>query len=72
MGFITRIDARGRVVIPEGVRKNLNLETGTILLVSLQGDCVILKRAYVNETTKSGTLVAQNESSELQKFLKNE
>ncbi len=39
----TRMSSKGQVVIPESIRKSLNLETGTKFVVVGEGDIVILK-----------------------------
>ncbi len=40
---ITKMSSKGRVVIPEGIRKNLGLETGSQFIVASDKDVVILK-----------------------------
>ncbi len=40
---ITKMSSKGRVVIPEGIRKNLGLETGSQFIVVSDKDVVILK-----------------------------
>ncbi len=39
----TKMSSKGQVVIPESIRKNLNLEAGTRFVVVGEGDVVILK-----------------------------
>ncbi len=39
----TKMSSKGQVVIPESIRKSLNLETGTKFVVVGEGDIVILK-----------------------------
>jgi len=39
----TKMSSKGQVVIPESIRKTLNLETGTQFVVVAEGDVVILK-----------------------------
>ncbi|GBE16011.1 spoVT / AbrB like domain protein [bacterium BMS3Abin14] len=39
----TKMSSKGQVVIPESIRKSLNLETGTQFVVVAEGDVVILK-----------------------------
>jgi AbrB family looped-hinge helix DNA binding protein len=40
----TKMSSRGQVVIPEEVREDLGLNTGTQFIVMGEGDVVILKR----------------------------
>ena len=40
---ITKMSSNGRVVIPEGIRKNLGLQTGAQFIVVSDKDVVILK-----------------------------
>lgn len=40
---ITKMSSKGRVVIPEGIRKHLGLETGSQFIVVSDKDVVILK-----------------------------
>lgn len=42
--FTTRISSRGQVVIPEPIRKALNIEAGTSFLVLAQKDTIVLHR----------------------------
>lgn len=39
----TKMSSKGQVVIPESIRKTLNLEAGTQFVVVGEGDVVILK-----------------------------
>lgn len=39
----TRMSSKGQVVIPEAIRKQLNLEEGTQFVVVGEGDVIILK-----------------------------
>ncbi len=39
----TKMSSKGQVVIPESIRKDLNLEPGTQFVVVAEGDVVILK-----------------------------
>ena len=39
----TKMSSKGQVVIPESIRKTLNLEAGTQFVVVAEGDVVILK-----------------------------
>ena len=39
----TKMSSKGQVVIPESIRKSLNLEAGTRFVVVGEGDVVILK-----------------------------
>jgi len=39
----TRLSSKGQVVIPEEIRKRLNLEAGTQFVVVGEGDAVILR-----------------------------
>jgi AbrB family looped-hinge helix DNA binding protein len=40
----TTMSSRGQVVIPDDVRKRLNLEPGTAFIVVAKGDTVVLHR----------------------------
>ena len=42
--FTTRISSRGQIVIPEPIRKALNIEAGTTFLVLAQKDTIVLHR----------------------------
>lgn len=41
--FTTKLSSKGQVVIPEEIRKQLGLETGTQFIVMGEDDVVILK-----------------------------
>ena len=41
---ITKISSKGQVVIPQDLRKKLNIEEGETLSVSSQGNLIVLKK----------------------------
>jgi AbrB family looped-hinge helix DNA binding protein len=41
--YIVTMDARGRIVIPAAVRRQIGLQTGGRLLIIVDGDDVILR-----------------------------
>lgn len=53
----TRMDAQGRVILPPHIRKELNLNAGQLVAVSLEGDTITIKLAeercvFCGEATK--------------------
>jgi AbrB family transcriptional regulator (stage V sporulation protein T) len=47
---ITRIDSKGRVVIPKDVRRKLNIKPGEEFLVTeIDGDTIVLRRFNVKK-----------------------
>ena len=47
---ITKIDSKGRVVIPKDVRRRLNIKPGEEFLVTeIDGDTIVLKRFNVKK-----------------------
>jgi len=40
----TSISSRGQVVIPEEIRKRMNLQEGTAFIVLAKGDTIVLQR----------------------------
>jgi len=42
------ISPEGQISIPKGMRERLNLTAGTQVLLDLQGDVLVLRRAGVN------------------------
>ena len=55
----TRMSSRGQVVIPESVRKELGLETGTHFVVVGKGDVVILMTARLPSMRDFDALIAE-------------
>ncbi|NJE55378.1 AbrB/MazE/SpoVT family DNA-binding domain-containing protein [Thermococcus sp. 21S9] len=47
---ITKVDSRGRVVIPKDVRRKLNIKPGEEFLVTeIDGDTIVLRRFNVKK-----------------------
>ncbi len=55
----TRMSSKGQVVIPESIRKRLNLLEGAQFLVVGDGDVVILKVVVPPNMTEFDTLIKQ-------------
>ncbi len=55
----TRMSSKGQVVIPESIRKRLNLMEGAQFLVVGDGDVVILKVVVPPNMTEFDTLIKQ-------------
>ena len=55
----TRLSAKGQVVIPEDVRKELGLEAGAQFVVLGEGDVVILKKIEAPDRSELKGLVAR-------------
>jgi AbrB family looped-hinge helix DNA binding protein len=53
------MSSRGQVVIPETVRKQLGLETGTHFVVLGKGDVVILKAVQLSTVRDFRALIAE-------------
>lgn len=66
----TRMSSKGQVVIPESVRRDLNLRTGEQFVVVGQGDVVILKTLSAPDRTQFNGLVAKARKSARQVGLK--
>ena len=44
-GIARRIDALGRVVLPADLRRTLHLSTGDELVISVENDAIVLRKA---------------------------
>lgn len=53
----TRLSSKGQVVIPEAIRKQLNLKEGTQFIVVGEGDVVILKAITAPTLESFDTLI---------------
>jgi AbrB family looped-hinge helix DNA binding protein len=52
MAEISTISTKGQVVIPQDIRKELGLETGTNVVISRMDDYVILKKIEIPDIRK--------------------
>jgi AbrB family looped-hinge helix DNA binding protein len=55
----TRMSSKGQIVIPEAIRKRLNLTAGTQFIVVGEGDVVILKAISTPDMETFDTLIQQ-------------
>jgi len=55
----TRMSSKGQIVIPESIRKRLNLKEGTQFIVVGEGDVVILKAITPPSMHSFDTLIEQ-------------
>jgi AbrB family looped-hinge helix DNA binding protein len=55
----TRMSSKGQVVIPEAIRKQLNLTEGSTFVVVGEGDVVILKTISAPSIDSFGELIQQ-------------
>jgi AbrB family looped-hinge helix DNA binding protein len=55
----TRLSSKGQVVIPEAIRKQMNLKTGAQFVVLGAGDVVILKTITAPRMDAFDTLIQQ-------------
>lgn len=56
-GISRKVDELGRVVIPKELRKNLGIEEGDLIEISLKGHDVILRKANQKCCTACGQVV---------------
>lgn len=56
-GISRKVDELGRVVIPKELRKNLGIEEGDLLEISLKGQDVILRKVNQKCCTNCGQAV---------------
>ncbi len=54
----TRLSTKGQVVIPESIREQLQLETGTQFVVVAQGDVVVLKAISTPSMSEFDPIIA--------------
>ncbi|MDD5936803.1 MAG: AbrB/MazE/SpoVT family DNA-binding domain-containing protein [Clostridiales bacterium] len=47
-GIVRRIDELGRIVIPKELRKTMDIEVGTPIEISVEGDSIILNKYEIN------------------------
>lgn len=57
--FTTKMSSKGQVVIPETIRKQLNLKAGAQFIVVVEKDAVILKNIVPPLINESETLIAK-------------
>ncbi len=43
--MISKVDEKGRILIPKKVRDSMNLSEGTLVSINVEGDSIIIKRA---------------------------
>jgi AbrB family looped-hinge helix DNA binding protein len=55
----TRMSSKGQIVIPETIRKRLNLNAGAQFIVVGEGDVVILKAISIPDMETFDTLIQQ-------------
>ncbi len=55
----TRMSSKGQVVIPESIRKRLNLQEGAQFIVVGEGDVVILKTISIPDLESFDLLIRQ-------------
>lgn len=55
----TRMSSKGQIVIPEAIRKRLNLSAGAQFLVVGEGDVVILKAISIPDLEPFDALIQQ-------------
>lgn len=66
----TKMSSKGQVVIPEGIRKRLNLETGARFVVVGDNDVVILKNITPPSIEEFDNLIAKARKASQQAGLK--
>jgi AbrB family looped-hinge helix DNA binding protein len=66
----TKMSSKGQVVIPEGIRKHLNLKTGAQFIVMGDNDVVILKNITPPSIEEFDELIAKARKSGKQAGLK--
>ena len=64
--FTTRISSRGQIVIPEPIRKALDIEAGNTFLVLAQKDTIVLPRLQEPPWQAFDAMVKQAEKQALQ------
>ena len=52
MPEVTKMTTKGQVVIPAGIREELDLSEGTQLVVSRMGDLVLMKKISITDPKK--------------------
>lgn len=52
MATLTKMTSKGQVVIPSGMRKELNLEEGNQLVVSRIGNLLLMKKVSIPDPKK--------------------
>ncbi|MGC9021313.1 MAG: AbrB/MazE/SpoVT family DNA-binding domain-containing protein [Candidatus Methanodesulfokora sp.] len=67
-----RIDSRGRIVIPRKMREKLKLKEGEEVLIILEKDCLLIKKAEDPEKTLEKLLGDLTFSRELRKVAEQE
>ena len=55
----TRLSTKGQVVIPESIREQLHLETGTQFVVVAEGDIVVLKAISTPSMSEFDPIIAK-------------
>lgn len=55
----TRLSTKGQVVIPESIREQLHLETGTQFVVVAEGDVVVLKAISTPSMSQFDPIIAK-------------
>ncbi|MGC1379220.1 MAG: AbrB/MazE/SpoVT family DNA-binding domain-containing protein [Anaerolineales bacterium] len=66
----TRMSSRGQVMIPEKIRKRLNLKEGAQFVIVAEGDMVVLKAIEQPSTTSFDALIQQARAQAKQAGLK--
>jgi len=70
---ITKMSSKGQVVIPMDIRKELELEEGSVLAISKVDDCVMLKKVeFVDVKKKFEELTKWGEEFARKKGIKSE
>ncbi len=55
----TRLSTKGQVVIPESIREQLHLESGTQFIVVAEGDVVVLKAISTPSMSEFDPIIAK-------------
>ena len=70
--MISKVDGKGRVLIPKKVRESMNLSEGTLVSINVEGNAIIIKRAESAADRYYGKFKVKKWPKDLDEVLKKE
>ncbi len=70
--MISRVDGRGRILIPKGVRDSVGLSEGTLISISVEGDSIVIRKVESAADRYYGRFKARRWPEDLDEVLKRE
>ncbi len=70
--MISKVDEKGRILIPKRVRDSMNLSEGTLVSISIEGNAIIIRKAESAADRYYGKFKVRRWPEDLDEVLKKE